>query len=195
LNAPSALGTYRDNWQLSDASGAVFGVGGFIDEPFWVQIIVAEPAATPVPGTAAIGGVVWNDSCRLLEDGSPSAGCIEPVEESGVFVADGTLNFGETGIAGLTIQLSNVACPEEGSIAAPYIVASAVTGDDGVYLFPNLDEGTYCVSIDAFDEANVDILIPGDWTWPAPGVGRLTIFLGGGESLLEIDFGWDDRSD
>lgn len=195
LTAPEAVGTYRENWQLSDANGVIFGVGGFVDEAFWVQIVVSEPAATPVPGSATIGGIVWYDTCRLLQDGSPSAGCIEPVEESGVFIADGSLNFNEPVAAGLTVLLSNQACPEEGAVAASDIIATAVTGEDGLYRFPNLDEGTFCVAIDAFDEANVELLIPGDWTWPAPGVGRITIFLDGGESLLDVDFGWDDHSD
>jgi len=195
LTAPDVVGTYRDNWQLSNAAGTAFGVGGFADEAFWVQIVVTEPLATPVPGSASVGGVVWSDSCRLLQNGTPSAGCVETAEDSGIFVGDGTLNFGELGIPGLTVILSDQACPEEGAIAASDVVATATTGDDGVYNFPNLDGGTYCVAIEAFDEANVEILIPGDWTWPAPGVGRLTVFLDGGESLLEIDFGWDDRSD
>ena len=28
-------------------------------------------------------------------------------------------------------------------------------------------------SIDAWVRKNVDLLIPGNWTWPAPGTGRL----------------------
>lgn len=192
LTAPDEIGTYRDNWQLSNASGDPFGVGGSQEEAFWLQIVVAEPVATPVPGSASIGGVIWADFCQIRADGSPSAGCVETEEGSGFYRGDGTLSSGESRIPDLLVTLSDVACPESGAIPATDIIATTLTDAGGLYRFPGLDEGTYCVSIDAFSTENVDILIPGDWTWPAPGVGRITVILEAGESLLEIDFGWDD---
>lgn len=194
LTAPDALGTYRDNWQISNATGELFGVGGLVEEAFWVQIIVAEPLPTPVPNSATIGGVVWADSCFLRDDGTPSVGCIETAEGSGVFVADGSLNNNESRIPDVVVTLSADACPEEGVAPPDTVITTAVTDAAGLYRITGLDEGTYCVFIDAFSEDNVDILIPGDWTWPAPGVGRITVVLDAGEELLEIDFGWDDRS-
>jgi hypothetical protein len=193
LTAPDTVGTYRANWQISDAVGDPFGVGGLIEEAFWVQIIVAEPVATPAPNSGVIGGVVWADSCFIRSDGSPSVGCVETAEGSGSFIADGSLNNNEVSIPDLVIGLSEEACPDEGAIAASDIVATAATDENGLYRFTGLDGGTYCVSIDAFSEDNVDILIPGDWTWPAQGVGRITVVLDPGEERLEVDFGWDDR--
>jgi hypothetical protein len=40
LVAPAAIGTYRGNWMLSNATGALFGIGENGDKPFWVQIVV-----------------------------------------------------------------------------------------------------------------------------------------------------------
>jgi hypothetical protein len=192
LTAPDELGTYRINWQISNASGQPFGIGGLVEEAFWVQIVVAEPVATPVPGSGTIGGVVWADFCQIRADGSPSGGCVETEEGSGFFRADGTFNSGESRIPDLLVTLSDVACPDAGSIPAADVIATTLTDANGLYQFSGLDEGTYCVSIDAFSPENVDILIPGDWTWPAPGVGRIGVILDAGESLLELGFGWDD---
>jgi hypothetical protein len=70
------------------------------------------------------------------------------------------------------------------------VIATAVTGTDGIYRFEGLDEGLYCVSIDAFSDDNLNLLIPGDWTWPFRGVGRLGVNLDAGEEFLDVDFGW-----
>ena len=191
LSGPENSGTYRDNWQLRDANGEPFGIDGDIREAFWLQIVVAEPAATPVPNSAAIGGVIWADSCRLLSGGSPSAGCIEAGEGSGVYVADGSLNFAEAPIADIVVLLGQGVCPAEGPILETDILATATSGQDGLYRFANLDEGSYCIAIEAFSPENVETLIPGDWTWPARGVGRLTVVLTAGEEILDVDFGWD----
>lgn len=191
LNAPTEFGTYRSNWQIADGNGEPFGVGGDIGEAFWMQIVVAEPGPTPEPNSAVIGGVVWEDICFIRTDGTPSAGCVETAEGSGFYIADGTLNFGEPRLPGVTVTLTDQACSIDGSINANAIVATAVTDDAGLYRFPGLASGVYCVTINAFSPENVDLLIPGDWTWPAPGVGWQGINLAEGEERLEVDFGWD----
>jgi hypothetical protein len=43
LIAPGNPGTYRGNWMLRNPQGVNFGIGGDNDDPFWVQIRVAEP--------------------------------------------------------------------------------------------------------------------------------------------------------
>ena len=88
-------------------------------------------------------------------------------------------------------MLAEGACPDDGSPDADAILETTVTDDAGLYRFSNLDEGLYCVAIDALSPANVDLLIPGNWTWPAPGTGRYGINLIAGAEFLEIDFGWD----
>lgn len=192
FTAPQALGTYRSNWQLANAAGEPFGVGGLITEAFWVQIEVGETPATPEPNSGAIGGVVWEDICVLNNAGEPVRGCVE-IEGTNFYRADGTLNFNEPRLVGITVSLIEGPCSEDGSIAPGSVAATAVTDERGLYRFTNLAAGTYCVAINALDEDNVDLLIPGDWTWPAPGVGRYGIALSDGQQLLETDFGWEFR--
>lgn len=192
FTAPEEFGTYRSNWQIANADGQPFGVGGLIEEAFWVQIEVGEAPATPAPNSAAIGGVVWEDICVLNADGDPVRGCVE-IGDSGVYRADGTLNFNEPRLVGITVSLIEGACSEDGTVDPGTVAQTAVTDEEGLYRFTNLAEGTYCVAIDALSDANVDLLIPGDWTWPAPGVGRYGLVLNPGEELLETDFGWEYR--
>jgi hypothetical protein len=168
----------------------LFGVGGFIEETIYTRILVEIAGPTPEPNSAAIGGVIWEDVCFIQEDGTPSRGCIETEEGSGFYIADGTLNFSESRLSDVTVSLSAGACPEDGVIPASSVVATAVTGPDGIYRMEGLDEGVYCVSVNAFSDANLNLLIPGDWTWPAPGVGRYGINLDAGEEILDVDFGW-----
>lgn len=194
FTAPEESGTYRSNWQISDAAGEPFGINGFIGDAFWLQIVVeegAEAAETPLPNSASISGLVWADFCTLLEDGSPSVGCVEIGENSGFYRADGTFNNNEGPLAGIVVSLGLNACPEDGVVGAANVLETATTGDDGIYTFTNLDAGTYCVFVDALSEDNVDLLIPGDWTYPAPGTGRIGIVLDPGEERENVDFGWD----
>ncbi len=41
LTAPNTAGTYRGNWMLKNASGALFGIGANANKPFWVLIKVS----------------------------------------------------------------------------------------------------------------------------------------------------------
>jgi hypothetical protein len=193
LTAPAAPGTYRENWQISDANGQPFGVNGFIGDAFWLQIVVEEGVTPSAPGAGAISGVVWDDSCFLLSGGGPSRGCVETADGSGVYVADGTLNFGEVGLSDIVVTLARGACPAEGAIPPASVLETVTTDADGLYRFDDLAAGTYCIGIDAFSTANVDLLIPGDWTYPARGVGRLGIVLAPGDERDNVDFGWDFR--
>ena len=190
LTAPEALGEYLGRWQISDANGDLFGVGGFIEETIYTRIVVGVAAATPQPNSASIGGVIWEDICFIQNDGTPSRGCIETEEGSGFYIADGSLNFNEGRLSDIEVSLSAGACPESGVVTASSVIATAVTGADGIYRFDGLDEGLYCVSVDAFSNANLELLIPGDWTWPFRGVGLAGVNLDAGEEFLEVDFGW-----
>lgn len=190
LTAPDAFGTYRNNYQLANANGEPFGIGGLESEAFWVQIEVGEAPATPVPNSGTIGGVIWEDFCSVNADGNPSAGC-EEIEDTGFYRADGTLNFNEARLSDITVTLTEGACNDDGSINTSAILETTTTDAQGLYRFTNLNGGTYCVAINAFADANVDLLIPGDWTWPFYGVGQQGVLLDEGEELLEIDFGWE----
>jgi hypothetical protein len=191
LTAPQEFGTYRSNWQMEDINGTVFGVNGFVEDAFWVQIEVSETAATAVPNSGAIGGVIWDDFCTIQANGNPTGNCIETAEGSGFYISDATFNSNEVGLEGITVQMGDGACPEEGFPAASDIITSTVTDADGIYRFDALEAGTYCIFIDALSDDNVDLLVPGDWSWPARGTGRLGIILAPAEQRLEVDFGWD----
>lgn len=192
LTSPSGPGTFRSNWQLSDVDGNVFGINGEIGDAFWVQIEVDEAAeftGTPAPGSAVIGGVMWEDIC-FLTNGTPSRGCVETEEGSGFYRGNGTYDAGELPLTGVTVMLGRGACPEGGNPAAADRIATTISDEAGLYRFEGLDAGIYCVAVDALAAENVDLLIPGNWTWPAPGTGRLGIRLALGEQRLTVDFGW-----
>ncbi len=195
LTAPETPGSYRGNWQLADAEGAPFGVGGFVEEAIFVQIISAIAEPTPEPGTAVLGGLVWADFCSLNDDGSTAGACVETGEGSGLFIADGSFQASEERLDGIEVTLSQGVCPTEGAIEESSVLARTATDADGLYRFPGMDAGTYCISINAFSANNVNELIPGDWTWPARGVPWFTAVLDPGEQFLDIDFGWDYQFD
>lgn len=192
MTTPVQPGTYRGNWQVAGASGEPFGIDGVIDDAFWVRIVVSEDAATPASPSnesGTIGGVVWDDLCL---NSDPGSGCIEFPEGSGIYVADGTFGRFESSLSEITISLATQSCPADGSLpAAGNVLATTLTDEDGLYRFEDLETGMYCIFMDALSDENVDLLIPGNWTWPATGVGRYTFFLDPGEQALDLDFGWD----
>lgn len=196
MTAPEAEETYRSDWQIADANGSRIGIDGFLENVFWVQIVVGTPAEstpTPEPGSASIGGVAWRDFCS---SGNPGGTCVEAGGEgSGIFRGNGTFDGFEAPLVGLTITLAQNQCPTEGDVNPSDILTTTLTVDDGTYRFTGLDQGVYCIFVDAFSPENVDLLIPGDFSWPAVGVNRSTFFLDPGEQEDRIDFGWDDADD
>jgi len=147
------------------------------------ELTVDNVPQTEAPSLGSIGGLVWHDLCAppWTEATPHPPGCVETA--GGGYRANGVLDSGEPGIAGVQVTLGEGACPAMG-------LASAITAEDGSYLFAELEPGTYCVSVDPLDAVNESILIPGGWTYPAPGVGSITVNLleGGGP---EANFGWD----
>lgn len=191
LTAPDALGTYRSDWLLADAAGNPFGVDGFADQVIWVQIVVGLPEATAVPNSAVIGGVVWEDVCFFTTSGDPSAGCVDiSTDGTGFYRGDGEL-INEPRLADITVKLAAGACPADAIVPDSTVLAVAVTDNAGLYRFEGLAAGLYCIAIEPFSSENVDLLIPGDWTWPNYGVGLQGINLADGEERLEVDFGWE----
>lgn len=197
ITTPDTPGTYRENWQIADADGQPFGINGFIEDAFWLQVVVDETAVPAPPPTGSsegtIGGIVWRDVCTFTAAGNPGRGCVETEQGSGFFRADGTLNFGEQGISGVTVYLLTGACPAARLPVAEDALETAVTDERGIYRFFDMASGNYCVYIDAFSTNNVNLLIPGDWTFPAYGTGRVGINLSPGQEVLTVDFGWEDR--
>lgn len=182
LIAPTTPGVYRGEWNLQNGRGGQFGSRG--NYPFYVQIMVGD-AATPPPAQAlTISGMVWADDCRVLENGSPSGGCILD-GSTGSYRADGLFNNGETGLAGVQVKLSVGECPGNN-----FVFITATTDAGGAYRFTEVQPGPHCVSIDALTEPNASLLLPGTWTYPAPDLNSVTIIAGQGANQ-DVNFGWD----
>lgn len=139
-----------------------------------------EPAAEVAAST--ISGRVWHDLCASLgdEEAVPADGCILA---NGSFQANGLLED-EPGIEGVRVDIGEGQCPSEG-------VAIAVTNAEGDYNVGDLVSGTYCVSVNATEVQNQDILLPGRWSAPENGIAESTITLDEGDALQDVNFGWD----
>ena len=150
----------------------------------------AAGTCSPPPPPSSIGGMVWHDLCAIpYASGSPlEPGCVhvEGVDGGPVPAANGILEPGEPGFEGIQVDLGTGACPSTG-------LAAAFTGPDGMYSFPDLVAGDYCVSVDALSPTNSVLLIPGGWSYPTredePAMAAVT--LGPGEAADDVNFGWD----
>lgn len=150
---------------------------------------LAEDNVLPTgPATSSIGGMVWHDICAVGGEGGepaePSVGCVEL--EGGGYQANGVLDEGEPGIEGVEVSLYAGECPPS------EFLGTAITGEAGLYIFTQLEAGTYCVAIDALASPNEGILIPGTWTAPEmEGTAAQTVTVEEGEEQRGVHFGWD----
>ena len=142
-------------------------------------------AATLPPG-GSIGGRVWHDLCSVWgpTEAVAPAGCAE--DASGGYRANGLLDSGESGIAGVVLHLGEGLCPGSPS-------AQTTTDAQGGYRFSGLVPGSYCVSLDPAGDSNGNILLPGGWTYPLgiDGMTSISMALSSDEVTLEQSFGWD----
>ncbi len=163
------------------------------------DITPIPPFDFPIPGglpgggggtaepSSFIDGHVWHDLCAVPYESTDVAppGCVW-VDDIHGYWANGTLDPGEPGLEGVTVDLGAGACPSTG-------LATDVTDASGRYSFGPLAAGTYCVSINPLSEANVSVLIPGSFTFPVrfAEVGEHTVTLGEADIRRENNFGWD----
>jgi hypothetical protein len=133
----------------------------------------------------SISGYVWNDYCKIIEESATTEGNCVP-NGSGSFRADGMVQPTESNISGVTVLLQLGSCINNNAVAV-----SSVTDSTGRYTFGNLNPGTYCVSVNAIDNANAAKLLPGDWTFPNNGVGYQELTLQAGAQAYSVNFGWD----
>jgi PA14 domain/Ig-like domain from next to BRCA1 gene/SdrD B-like domain len=154
---------------------------------------VATPVATPIPtgSSSSISGRVWQDECALPLSKVPSEapqdpGCVALPD--GTYQANGLQDPGETGVAGLRIELASGGCP-----GTP--IAQTTTGADGGFTFGSLVAGPYCLTIDANDPSNADVLGNGRWTSPPEASLRVQasrdVTVPAGVEITAQDFGWD----
>ncbi len=180
LTAPLIEGEYRGDWQLQDPAGQVFGAVGELGLTYFVKIVVEEPETAG----SRIQGLVWDDRCEPLTGGAVGEGCI-PLPD-GSAVGNGALDDGELPISGIEVDLYQGSCPPRGSP-----LATARTDLRGIYRFPELDPGSYCVTVDETDPENAGLLLPGIWSYPEVDIATITITLGEEETRDTVDFGWD----
>jgi len=67
MTAPNAAGTHRGNWQLKNASGALFGIGANANKSFWVEIKVSgAPGATGYDFAENAASAAWTSGAGAL---------------------------------------------------------------------------------------------------------------------------------
>jgi len=137
-----------------------------------------EPSAEP---SASISGLVWHDLCPA-DAGAATDGCVE--SEGDGYEANGILDAGEPGIAGVMVTLNRNVCP-------PELLATTTTDANGRYRFDGLRIGQYRIIIEAESSANESILMPGVWTAPVLRSGSAVVVVDEGEAKEGVDFGWD----
>lgn len=186
LVAPLVEGVYRGDWKIQDPTGVMFGSQG--DHPFYVQIIVETSGVVPTQvdsaesATIGIRGIVWQDYCGVLSDGTASSGCIK--NNNGAYQANGVFDNDEHTLAEVVINLSRGTC------SGGQILTTTTTGPDGVYHFSDLEAGAYCVLAMPPSQGRNSILASGRWTYPGDGVGYTTILVESGK-VSTADFGWN----
>jgi hypothetical protein len=128
---------------------------------------------------------VWHDLCATPWDTQPTpetlpTGCLVGYDANGVREA------GEPGLEGVRVDLGVGGCPASG-------LASTLTTADGSYSLTGLVAGSYCVSVDAISDLNSTLLIPGGWSAPpiVESLAGASVAVADGESIADIDFGWD----
>jgi large repetitive protein len=107
----------------------------------------------------------------------------QPASISGRVVADpnndGVFNTGDTGIAGVTVELLN---------SAGAVIATTTTASNGNYTFPNLGPGTYTVREVQPTGFGDGIDRPGTNGATSPANDRFTVTLGYGQASTGNDF-------
>jgi hypothetical protein len=185
-----ADGRYNFNGRFTGSyCVGLMGSGGLLEDVTAVSVtgdqVVTNANLRALIANGSISGYLWNDYCLLGQNGEPQAGnCV--VDGNGHYHADGMIQATESYIAGATISLRPGPCTSNSGGTV-----GAVTNSNGRYTFVNLNPGTYCVSINAVSPANVPLLLPGDWTFPARGIWYHQITLAPGEHLPTVNFGWD----
>jgi hypothetical protein len=136
---------------------------------------------------ASLSGRVWDDVCPRPAAGEALTvapqGCMP--DGTGGFRANGTIDTGEVGLSGVSINLGSGPCPST-------IISTVQTNADGMYAFGDLTPGTYCISIDS--TANTGVLGDGGWSSPAVSPGGLigaTVDVQAGQVISSVNFGWD----
>jgi hypothetical protein len=156
--------------------------------PPTATVIVDTP--TPELLRFYVSGTVWHDLCNPPMQGVPPStppGCVDLA--GGGYSANGIYEGGEPGLAGVTVWLeidcSYGAFSTQSDANGNFEMTFTVPANAGI------DEARICLSIDALNDGNVDILIPGGWTYPSTGGTALYDVVIPVETPNIFNFGWD----
>jgi hypothetical protein len=104
--------------------------------------------------------------------------------------ADGFQDPGETGLVGVEVKL--VYAGGNGIFGDGDDTTTTVnTGADGIYLFNNLIEGKYRVSVNESTLPGLGFFATFDKDGANLGLGTTEVTLGSGQNILDVDFGYD----
>jgi hypothetical protein len=131
LTAPGSTGTYRGNWKLRNASGAVFGIGPAANNPFWVEVEVLVPSpvgpnfTVSFENTHICGGTLTYATFRVGNTGSVG------FESAQIHIIDQTAASTLYGPASSNNPFMGTAsdCPPGGSAMGPgsvYFIAASI---------------------------------------------------------------------
>ena len=168
-------------WRVAAMVGEAVG-------PFsspWTFTTIGIPDGQP----GAVMGRVWSDVCARPPGwhwGDPMPpGC---ENREGGLSANGEMEAGEPGLAGVTVNSTSGACPP-GTGGVQEVLTDA-SGDYLIYLPP----GSFCVWLDSSAGNNAAILGDGWPTFPAcfyDSMDPCTVELSDGEILSGFNFGWE----
>ncbi|HWQ45548.1 MAG TPA: SdrD B-like domain-containing protein [Longilinea sp.] len=172
----------RYYWKVVASDGNVYGPES---EVFTFRTDFT--GSCPAEGaTGSISGYVWNDICDVpygtVPDPLPS-NCVYNTMHDGVWADAYRDTENEQGIAGAVVGIGPGECPS-------YQQQTAVTDANGYYIFTGLEQGQYCLSINA---EVIPVELPGLWTWPMSGHEGWTyhfVTLQLGQNAVLWDFGW-----
>ncbi len=186
---PSMTHTYvnlddctRYYWKAVASDGDVFGPESDV-YTFRTDFTGSCPAEG---ATGSISGYVWNDLCDVPYGTVPNplpSNCVYNTGHTGVWADAYWDTAVEPPIANAIVGIGAGECPSN-------VDQTTNTDANGYYIFEGLEQGVYCLSINA--EAS-QLELPGMWTWPMSGHEGWTyhlVTLGLGQNAVDWDFGW-----
>lgn len=126
LTAPTASGTYRQNYKLANASGVRFALGDGT-KPFWAQIKVAAPSGVTYDFLAQASLATWKSGTGNTFDTTLTFGGADD-DPNGVAKIKEGLSL-ETGLTSGKILLTIPKHTNNGSIAGSFPVYTVQQGD------------------------------------------------------------------
>ena len=158
--APSAPGSYRSYWILSNAGGTFFGIGSDASKPFWVDIKVAgeSPQENGYNFWMNVCAAQWKSSSGSL----PCPGT--DVDRNGFVIADGFSHLEDGTMGPLPTLLMSPQNKYNGYIQGFYPAFTVQPGDHFKTVV-GCDYGSNCYVTFRLDYMNPNGYIGNFWQW------------------------------